>query len=137
MSKKFLCGRLLMQKDGSIKKLGLAEGGGARDCVINHIDMGFDEIHDRLKELFGLSEYNKQKRKVFDLIWPSFLDQANYQTRLYDFRCKELDKNSYTTFSDYIQSRGLRLNGIILYLCTLPSQFKMIFSNGNSKDYCR
>ena len=62
MSNKFLCGRVLMQKDGSAKKLSLAEGGGARDCFISHIDMGFDEIHDRLREIFGFSKINEKKR---------------------------------------------------------------------------
>jgi hypothetical protein len=49
---KFLCGRLLVYKDGSTKRVVLAGGGGARECTISHIDMGFEEIHDRLREIF-------------------------------------------------------------------------------------
>jgi hypothetical protein len=49
---KFLCGRLLVYKDGTTKRLSLQDGGGARECTINHIDMGFEEIHDRLREIF-------------------------------------------------------------------------------------
>lgn len=123
MSNKFLCGRVLMQKDGTVKKLSLAEGGGARDCFISHIDMGFDEIHDRLREIFGFSKIN-HKRRTSLLIALLFLDQASYETKLYDFRCKELDTNRYETFYDYIQKHGLRFKSILLYLCTPPGQLK-------------
>lgn len=119
MSNKFLCGRLLMQKDGSVKKLGLADGGGARDCFISHIDMGFDEIHDRLREIFGFSKLNFED-KILSIV---FLDQDNYETKVYDFRCKELDTSRYETFYDYIQKHGLRFKSILLYLCTPPGLF--------------
>lgn len=46
----------MINKDGIVKKLHLADGGGTRDCTISHIDMGFDEIHDRLREIFSLSK---------------------------------------------------------------------------------
>ncbi len=59
MAKKFSCGRLVLQKDGTVKKVVLVGGGGARDCCISHIDMGFDEIHDRLREIFLPSNKNK------------------------------------------------------------------------------
>ena len=48
-----------MQRDGTVKKLGLSEGGGGRECFISHIDMGFDEIHDRLRDIFGFSKINE------------------------------------------------------------------------------
>jgi hypothetical protein len=54
MNRKFHCGRLVINKDGVVKRLDLAYGGGTRDCTLSHIDMGFDEIHDRLRELFSL-----------------------------------------------------------------------------------
>jgi hypothetical protein len=54
MNRKFRCGRLVINKDGVVKRLDLAYGGGTRDCTLSHIDMGFDEIHDRLRELFSL-----------------------------------------------------------------------------------
>ena len=56
MRSKFLCGRLVVNKDGVVKRLNLAYGGGTRDCTISHIDMGFDEIHDRLREVFSLGK---------------------------------------------------------------------------------
>jgi len=58
MANKFHCGRLVINKDGSVKKLALADGGGTRDCTISHIDMGFKEIHDRLREIFLLGNTN-------------------------------------------------------------------------------
>ncbi len=58
MANKFVCGRLLIYKDGGVKKLLLADGGGTRDCTISHIDMGFEEIHDRLREIFSLGNRN-------------------------------------------------------------------------------
>lgn len=48
-------GRLVVTKSGIVKKLLLSHGGGIRDCTLSHIDMGFDEIHDKLREIFGLS----------------------------------------------------------------------------------
>lgn len=58
MANKFLCGRLIINRDGLVKKLHLADGGGTRDCTISHIDVGFDEIHDRFREIFSLSNSN-------------------------------------------------------------------------------
>jgi len=52
MPNKFVCGHLVKTRDGTVKKVVLAGGGGTRDCQISHIDMGFDEIHDKLREIF-------------------------------------------------------------------------------------
>lgn len=99
MPNTFSCGRLMLGKDGSVKKLHLHEGGGSRDCEISHIDMGFDEIHDRLRDLFLQGKNNRS-------------------SKLYDFEMKELDTKRYTTFFDYIQKNGLKFKGTLLYLCT-------------------
>jgi hypothetical protein len=56
---KFHCGRLVIKKNGDVKKLTAQRGGGIRYCEISHIDMGFEEIHDRLREIF-LSGYIKE-----------------------------------------------------------------------------
>lgn len=117
-----------MQRDGSIKKLGLSENGGGRYCFISHIDMGFEEIHDRMRELFGFGKTNEKKINCF-LISLLLLDQSNCQTKLYDFKCEVLDTNQYTTFYDYIQKYGLRFKSILLYLCTPPGQFERFVEN--------
>jgi hypothetical protein len=49
---KFLCARLLLCKDGSMKRVSLQDGDDTRECTINGIDMGFEEIHQRLREIF-------------------------------------------------------------------------------------
>ena len=56
MNKKFHCGRLLLNKNGSIKKLDLANDGGTRVCILDHIDMNFNEIHDLLRKLYSLGD---------------------------------------------------------------------------------
>ena len=56
MKKPIHCGRLVVNKDGQVKKLHLANGGGTRQCNWEHIDMDFDEIHEALRKLFGLGK---------------------------------------------------------------------------------
>ena len=53
MNKKFHCGRLLLNKNGSVKKLDLANDGGTRVCILDHIDMNFNEIHHLIRKLFS------------------------------------------------------------------------------------
>lgn len=53
MRDKFSCGHLVLQKDGTLKLLGRNESGGSRVCKITRFDMDFDEIHDRLREMFS------------------------------------------------------------------------------------
>jgi hypothetical protein len=68
MANKFLCGRLVINKHGHVKRIALSGGGGARDCNISHIDMGFEEIHDRLRELFSLGNIKRIQIQYFLLI---------------------------------------------------------------------
>jgi hypothetical protein len=64
--KRFRCGRLIKRKDGTIKKLDLSDGGGARFCNFDDQDMDFHEIHRRLLEIFRLGKM-KNKIKSFNL----------------------------------------------------------------------
>jgi hypothetical protein len=53
MNKKFHCGRLLLNKNRSVKKIiDLAIGGGTLDFISDHIDMNFNEIHDYLCKFY-------------------------------------------------------------------------------------
>ncbi len=52
MKNNFFCGHLVINKDGVMRRVLLRGGGGCRNCTISHIDIGFEEIHDRLREIF-------------------------------------------------------------------------------------
>ena len=54
MNRRFRCGRLILTKDGTTKKLELEEGGGIRYCDWDPIDMNFDGIYHRLLDIFKL-----------------------------------------------------------------------------------
>ncbi|CAF2242576.1 unnamed protein product [Rotaria magnacalcarata] len=99
MKKKFRCGRLVINKNGEVKKLELIQGGGTRDCNLTHIDIGFDELHDIIRDVF-------------------FKGKSNFKSELYDFQQKKLDTNRYPTFIEYVLKNGLKFNNTLLYLCT-------------------
>ena len=56
MSKKFRCGRLLLTRDGQLKKLDLGKGGGTRTCEWKNDRMTFDEVHKQLRSVFSFSK---------------------------------------------------------------------------------
>ncbi|CAF4393084.1 unnamed protein product [Rotaria sp. Silwood2] len=99
MSRKFRCGRLMLTKDRTIKKLELENGGGTRFCTWDNDDMDFDTVHRRLLNIYKLNS-----RKL--------------NTSLYDFQHRPLNKNEYKNFSQYINIYGLNANSTIIYLCT-------------------
>ncbi|CAF4369786.1 unnamed protein product [Rotaria sp. Silwood2] len=99
MPQKFRCGRLVLARNGVAKKLHLSRGGGTRDCKLSHIDMGFEEIHDKLRDIFALNGTNRV-------------------SILYDFQRKKLDTKRYPNFYEYVSKNGLKFNGTLLYLCT-------------------
>ncbi|CAF4196640.1 unnamed protein product [Rotaria socialis] len=99
MKKKFRCGRLVINKNGEVKKLELIQGGGTRDCNLTHVDIGFDELHDIIRDVF-------------------FKGKSNFKSELYDFQQKKLDTNRYPTFVEYVLKNGLKFNNTLLYLCT-------------------
>lgn len=77
MKKPIHCGRLVVNKDGQVKKLYLANGGGTRQCNWEHIDMDFDEIHEALRKLFGLGKHTfvvRDKREIGHLSPSRFED---------------------------------------------------------------
>ncbi|CAF4658675.1 unnamed protein product [Rotaria sp. Silwood1] len=101
MRHKFRCGRLVLNRNGLVKKINLSHGGGIRDCKFSHIDIGFDEIHDKLRDIF-------------------IPNSPNRVSMLYDFQRKKLDTKRYQNFYDYINQHGLKFNSTLLYLC-LPA----------------
>lgn len=56
MNKKFRCGRLILTKDGIVKKLDLDRGGGTRCCTWDYTSMNFDDVHERLVTLFNIGK---------------------------------------------------------------------------------
>jgi hypothetical protein len=69
MSKRFRCGRLILTKDGTIKKLGLEEGGGTRWCTWDNNDMDFNNVHYRLRDIFHLRKWKKGFSIVYYLLY--------------------------------------------------------------------
>ena len=61
MTRRFRCGRVVLNMDGKVTKLGLLQGGGVRSCEWNDNDMNFKDVHQRLLNIFNISkliEYN-------------------------------------------------------------------------------
>jgi hypothetical protein len=69
MNKRFRCGRLILTKDGTIKKLGLEEGGGTRWCAWDNNDMDFNNVHYRLRDIFHLRKWKKGFSIVYYLLY--------------------------------------------------------------------
>ncbi|CAF1264946.1 unnamed protein product [Rotaria sordida] len=99
MYKKFRCGRLILMHDGTLKKLDLENGGGARVCHWNNKDMTLNDIHHVILNIFNMAD-------------------TQLETSLYDFKLNRLDVNQYATFYDYIYHNGLNCNSTVIYLCT-------------------
>ncbi|CAF3690424.1 unnamed protein product [Adineta steineri] len=91
MSKRFRCGRLMFGRNGKVRKMNLARGGGTRFCEWNNTDMNFKDVHQSLLNIFNIQA-------------------TKFKTSLYDFQLKRLDINQYNTFSEYIQKYGLSSN---------------------------
>ncbi|CAF1275976.1 unnamed protein product [Rotaria sordida] len=100
MYKKFRCGRLILMHDGTLKKLDLENGGGARVCHWNNKDMTLNDIHHVILNIFNMAA------------------DTQVETSLYDFKLNRLDVNQYATFYDYIYHNGLNCNSTVIYLCT-------------------
>ncbi|CAF1370117.1 unnamed protein product [Adineta ricciae] len=114
MSQKVQCGRSVI-KDGVLKTVNLSGGGGVRDCILSHIDMGFDEIHDKLRELYEI-------------------DPADRNSKLYDYKNQELDTSRYRTFFDYVHQNGLKFRNTLLYLCTPADERSLIYFSSPEKN---
>ena len=61
MRKQIHCGRLMINRDGTVKKVQLSDGGGTRHCSWDHIDMNFVELQESLCQVFGVGENNRLK----------------------------------------------------------------------------
>jgi hypothetical protein len=53
-SKKFRCGRAVLTKKGTVKKLDLEKGGGSRYIDWYNKFMNFDDVRDYLINLYNL-----------------------------------------------------------------------------------
>ncbi|CAF4399729.1 unnamed protein product, partial [Rotaria sordida] len=92
--------RLILMHDGTLKKLDLENGGGARVCHWNNKDMTLNDIHHIILNIFNMAA------------------DTQLETSLYDFKLNRLDVNQYATFYDYIYHNGLNCNSTVIYLCT-------------------
>ncbi|CAF1101864.1 unnamed protein product [Adineta ricciae] len=97
--KKFRCGRLVLNSNGTIKTVDLKCGGGTRLCQWRHGQMNFHDVHQELLKVYNLR--HKQN-----------------QTYLYDFQRQRINASQYRTFREYINRNGLHGNNIVVYLCT-------------------
>jgi len=59
IKKRIRCGRVILTKDGEIKKLSLKKGGGSRFCEWPYKYMNFDYVRERLIKIFNLSNLIK------------------------------------------------------------------------------
>ncbi|CAF4932355.1 unnamed protein product, partial [Rotaria sp. Silwood1] len=114
MYKRFRCGRLMLTKDGKLKKLDLENGGGSRLCDWHNKDMNFDEVHQLVLNIFKLTD-------------------NEVQTSLYDFQLSPLNTNQYETFFEYIHNNGLNCNSTVIYLCTHQTNYHNNRSRKNMK----
>ncbi|CAF3862439.1 unnamed protein product [Rotaria sp. Silwood1] len=114
MYKRFRCGRLMLTKDGKLKKLDLENGGGSRLCDWHNKDMNFDEVHQLVLNIFKLTD-------------------NEVQTSLYDFQLSPLNINQYGTFFEYIHNNGLNCNSTVIYLCIHQTNYHNNRSRKNMK----
>ncbi len=56
---RFRCGRLILKRNGELKKIRLDSDGGVRYCVCDYRNMNFYQIHNRLIKHFELSKIRK------------------------------------------------------------------------------
>ncbi|CAF3412465.1 unnamed protein product [Rotaria sp. Silwood1] len=98
MNRRFRCGRLVLTKNGLIKKVELEDGGGTRFCNWEPINMDFEDVHHRLLNIFSLGE-------------------SKSKTLLYDFQRQPLDTTQYKTFLEYFNKNGLNCNSTVIYIC--------------------
>ncbi|CAF2118313.1 unnamed protein product [Rotaria magnacalcarata] len=99
MCKRFRCGLLTLSKDGTAKKVDLANGGGFRLCDWHNKSMSLTDVRHLLLNIFKL-------------------DDAKLQTSLYDFKLDPLNLEQYETFYEYIQQNGLNCASAVVYICT-------------------
>ncbi|CAF0982176.1 unnamed protein product [Adineta ricciae] len=99
MSKKFRCGRLLLTRDGRVKKVELGGGGGTRTCDCSDEQMTFDDVHNLLLTIYSLPDQKQQ-------------------TVLYDFQLQPLDVKKFKTLANYMDKYRFNRNSTIVYLCT-------------------
>jgi hypothetical protein len=52
--KKIRCGRIILTKDGEIKKIGLGKGGGPRVYEWRYYNISFDCVRGELIKIFNL-----------------------------------------------------------------------------------
>ncbi|CAF3302861.1 unnamed protein product [Rotaria sp. Silwood2] len=132
MSKRFRCGRLLLTKDGTVKKLDLENGGGCRSCEWQNKDMTFDNVHHLLLNIFKLSNLTEKKidNLIFRFSFYCFKADTELETSLYDFQLQPLNISQYQIFSEYINHYGLSCNSTVIYLCVHEAN-----SNDTTKKY--
>jgi hypothetical protein len=114
MNKKIHCGRLIRNKFGSVNKVESSDGGGIRNCIWDRTNMDFDQIHQRLREMYSIG-----KLKI-DFLLNLFLlvEDPKQKSVLYDIQLKELDQHQYRTFDEYINKNGFHFGQTLLYLFT-------------------
>lgn len=52
--KKFRCGRLVLDSNGTIKPVALKDGGGTRSCLWRYGQMYFHDVHQALLKVYKL-----------------------------------------------------------------------------------
>ena len=55
------CGRVILTKDGKVKKLALNKGGGSRFCDWCPDDLTFNKVRRRLIQFFNLGNIKKHQ----------------------------------------------------------------------------
>ena len=71
VNKDIHCGRLMVKKDGKVKKLDLCDGGGIRTTTWDHIDLDFDELHERLRKTYNIGKNGTRPHRTLTLYFVS------------------------------------------------------------------
>ncbi|UJR17828.1 hypothetical protein I4U23_004727 [Adineta vaga] len=114
MTKNIHCDRLHKNRAGDIEKVPPVNGGGIRICIWNHVTMDFHEIHEDLRTKYSIP--SQQKSVLYDIEW------------------KELDRNRYHTFTEYINKNGFMFKGTLLYLFTCEDDNIISSMNDNTHE---
>jgi len=119
MNKKFRCGRLMLTKDGSIKKIDLQGGGGIRSCPWRYSKMTFKDVHNQLLKIYKLGKMIKLITLIIFMshFFSPTVDKK-HKTCLYNFEYQPININQYKTFGEYINKHGLHGNSTVVYLYT-------------------
>jgi hypothetical protein len=126
MNKRFRCGRLMITKNGKLKKLTLLNGGGSRYCDWDSDNMTFNDVHYRLLNIFDLRKIIKVNLNSSISHFRFFIGGFKHKTTLCNFQGDPINIKRYGTFEKYFNEQGLNGNATVVYLCTREGSIRFL-----------